>query len=936
MLVKKFGRVLAAAAALLFLGTPAHAIDPLPADAKMVADPAVMTGKFANGLSYAIMRNGEPAGAISIRLAVKAGSYDEEESELGYAHFIEHMAFRSTKQAPQGSLDTRFAALGVAFGRDENAATGLETTMYQMDLPHADNAAVKTVLEWLRGAADGILFTPAAVDIERGVVLAELRARNSPMAIASDKTSDFQAPELRSFHRDPGGTEASLNAATAAGLQKFYDRWYRPENAVIVIVGDAAPEEMLKAAEAAFGSWTARGAPAPRAKPAVLAPRGLDSMTLKDPTLPLAESACRIAPQDGPRDSSLETIRPETLSQIWVGILSTRSARSLQKPGSALLGAAPIVNRSLPDARLACLIAVPNAGKWREGLAEAQGEFRRFAENGPTATEVETVTEQLRSRLRAVIYMRATRSTRDLAQQIAEAQTSGRPFTTPEEAMRVYDLIVAGITPADVKAAFDTDWTGTGPLLVMTGPGEIPKEMLAAAWRENEGAKPLESFADAEAAQWPYWQFGKRGKVKGRETFPEFTRLTFKNGVVFNFKQTDFQSGGVEIRVRFGHGERAMKPDERMPMTLATTLFPSGGLGKIDYAQIGLALANTTWGFTLEAQPTTYVLKSSTLSDNVDQQMRLLAAYMTDPGFRPLLDEKLPTAIELAYQASDTDPAQAAFNAFEHAAFPGRESMPPREQMSAYRAADFERMLKPQLLNSPIEVTIVGDIGEAAATLAVAQTFGALPPRPKLAPAPTGRGPFRDFPAALPGPIAATHRGPPDKAATLLVWPLYVASPARRQEEYSLLMLRSIFEARLLQRVRVVMGKVYAPSVGMDTPDNADQGRMFVMLEATPSDVGALAEAARSVASELAGGAITQSELDDARTPLLARGEQALRDNDGWASLISYTTRDPAALDELTALRPSLEKLTLDDVRRAAATWLTPTPIVVKALPAGR
>src|SRR4051794_33272684 len=98
MLVKKFGRVLAAAAGLLFLGGPARAIDPLPADSKMVADPAVMTGKLADGPSYAIMRNGEPAGAISIRLAVKAGSYDEEASELGYAHFIEHMAFRSTKQ----------------------------------------------------------------------------------------------------------------------------------------------------------------------------------------------------------------------------------------------------------------------------------------------------------------------------------------------------------------------------------------------------------------------------------------------------------------------------------------------------------------------------------------------------------------------------------------------------------------------------------------------------------------------------------------------------------------------------------------------------------------------------------------------------------------------------------------------------------------------
>ena len=192
--VREFGRALAAAAALLLLGGPARAIDPLPADAQAIPDPAVRTGAFANGLRYAIMRNGTPAGAVSIRLAIRAGSYDEEESERGFAHFIEHMAFRSTRQAPEGSLDTRFASLGVAFGRDENATTGLESTIYQMDVPVGDPAAVAKVLEWLRGAADGILFTPAAVELEKGVVLAELRARTNPATIAMRETARFQAP----------------------------------------------------------------------------------------------------------------------------------------------------------------------------------------------------------------------------------------------------------------------------------------------------------------------------------------------------------------------------------------------------------------------------------------------------------------------------------------------------------------------------------------------------------------------------------------------------------------------------------------------------------------------------------------------------------------------------------------------------------------------
>ncbi|MEA3010393.1 MAG: zinc protease [Sphingomonadales bacterium] len=699
MVFRWFGPALAAAA--LVLSGPALAIDPLPADAKAVADPAVRTGTLPNGLRYAIMRNGSPARAVSIRLAVRAGSYDESDEEGGFAHFIEHMAFRSTRQSPEGSFDTRFASLGVAFGRDENAATGIESTLYQMDVPVADPAAVAKVLEWLRGAADGILFAPAAVELEKGVLVAEMRSRTSPATIAGREAALFQGPQLRSFARDVGGTEASVRAATPAGLQAFYDRWYRPDNAILVIVGDADPDTLLKTAEATFGTWTGRGAPGVRAKPGALPQRGLDSFSKSGPSLPLAESACRVAPLDGPRDSSLERMRREILSQIWVTILTDRSTQATTKAGSALLGAVPMVNRSLPDARVACLVAVPNQGKWREGLAEAQAELRRFAETGPTPTEVETAAEQLRSRLRGAVYQSGTRATRDLAQAIVEADLGGTPYLDPKEAMRVYDLLVAGLTPADVKRAFEADWSGNGPLLVLTGPDEVKPEALAAAWRTNEKAAPLAAFTDREAAVWAYGKFGKRGKVESRAAGPEFTRMVFKNGAVLNFKQTDFQSGGVEIRVRFGHGESGLSAAERVPATMAAGLFASGGLGKMDIEQIGSALANSTWAFSLEARPTAFVLTSSTLTDYVDQQLHLLAAYMTDPGFRPLIDEKLPTALDLSYLTYGTDPSFVAGLAMERALFPGRESLPPRERLAAYRAADFERLLKPVLTGPP-------------------------------------------------------------------------------------------------------------------------------------------------------------------------------------------------------------------------------------------
>jgi zinc protease len=373
-----------------------------------------------------------------------------------------------------------------------------------------------------------------------------------------------------------------------------------------------------------------------------------------------------------------------------------------------------------------------------------------------------------------------------------------------------------------------------------------------------------------------------------------------------------------------------------MPMQLAAGLFPIGGLGKMDITQIATALANSTWMFSMEPQATGFVLSSSTLSDSVGQQMRVLTAFMTDPGFRPQVDEKLPTALDFGYRMMRTDPTQVAQDALEHAVFPGKESMPPRELITAYHAPDFERMLRPILTRSPIEVTVVGDITEEEATEAVASTFAALPPRPPLPPPPPGSGPFRTFPESLPAPVTATHEGPVDKAAAILAWPLYVATPERRREEYAIGLLRSILETRLLHQVRVVMGKVYSPSVTSQMIDQADQGALIATLEARPEEIVPLVAAARAVAAELAAGKISQEELDAARTPILASSDQSLRDNAAWAAGISHTVREPDALRELTGFHADLEAVTLDDVRRAAATWLTPTPMLVRALPGRR
>jgi zinc protease len=420
--------------------------------------------------------------------------------------------------------------------------------------------------------------------------------------------------------------------------------------------------------------------------------------------------------------------------------------------------------------------------------------------------------------------------------------------------------------------------------------------------------------------------------VELREALPEYVRLRFRNGTILNFKQTGFKPGEVEIRIRFGRGERGLPAAERSATEFGAAMLAEGGLGKLDYEQVGAAFASTNWKFKLNVDSTAFFLSSNPMNDQVEGELQLMAAYMTDPAFRPDLDNKLPTALDFFYRYLKTDPMAVATDALDQKLFPGLGTMPPREVALGWRAADFARLLKPTLTRSPAEITIVGDIGESEAIAAVARTFGALPQRPAL-PAATGPGALRRFPASLPDAMTALHQGPGDKAAAIVMWPLYVAEPARRKEEHALSLLAGVFRERLFHEARVRLGKVYEANVVNPMPDYGDEGSIAAQIQAAPADLDPLIAVARRIAAELAAGGIRQDEIDRARQLLIAERTPMQKQNAPWAGLLSHEADDPRALDDLLLYPAQMAALTLDDVRAVAAAWLKREPMVVRSLP---
>lgn len=210
-----------------------------------------LEGFLPNGLHYLILNNSVPASRVEFRLIMRVGSVQEEENEKGCAHFLEHMAFGGTKHFPKRALVDYIESYGMKYGIDINAFTGYDRTIYMFAVPvdRGREAVVDSALLIMRDWLDGISFYPEKVENEKGVILEELRSYHLD--------DDFYRLKIGSGafgSHIPLGAADDIRKVTSRMLKKYYDKWYVPALATLVVVGDISPEEVEAKIKAGFSS----------------------------------------------------------------------------------------------------------------------------------------------------------------------------------------------------------------------------------------------------------------------------------------------------------------------------------------------------------------------------------------------------------------------------------------------------------------------------------------------------------------------------------------------------------------------------------------------------------------------------------------------------------------------------------------------------------
>jgi zinc protease len=905
-------------------------------------DPDFRFGRLSNGMRYVIRHNATPAGTGVVRMEVAAGSLDESDAEQGYAHFVEHMAFNGSKRVPEGQMIPLLERDGLAFGADTNASTNFERTVYKLDLPRSDAKLLDTALMLMRETASELTISQGAIDRERGVILSEMRDRNTfGLRNAIDSTRFFY-PQALYGRRFPIGTVATLNAANAQNLRAFYEREYVPAHVTLVVIGDFDAAEVEAGIQRHFADWTGATAELqPDPGPVDAKDRDRTGIWI-DPAL----SERVVIQRNGAwmdEPDSVAQRREGLLRSIGYAVINRRLQRLSRNAEPPFRGAGFGTGDVFETARSTRLIIDSVDGKWADGLAATAREYRRALAHGFSAAEIAEQLAQLRTSLVNAAGSANTRSNASLA-AIALALVDDRVVpSTPASTLERFEGFAPTITPKAVLAALKREALALDKPLIRFEGRKAPEggeQAIRTAWqRATRGPVPRE---DAQAlTAFGYTDFGTPGTVVSdtRDPILGIREIRFANGVMLNLKPTQLEKDRIRVSLAIDGGDRLDTRDNPLATDMVNWL-DKGGLGKHSRDDLDTIMSGHTLGFGLSNGASSFDAQTATTPRDLELQLQLITALLVDPGYRSEGEVQYRQQVNNSFAQLRATPASslaADLGGIVSDNDP-RFSLQPVEAYRHLTYAKLKQDIADRLEHGAIEVGLVGDfdgnaLNEEKAIAMVARTLGALSAR-ETAFRTYDSQPPRTFTADR-SPRILRHTGAADQALLRLTWP--TRDDSDPLDALRLELLERVVRIELTDSLREALGKAYSPSAGSALSHFwKGYGTFSINASVDVADVAASREAIAKVVRELGTAPVSEDVLQRARAPLAEAFQNALKGNAGWLSLVDRAQTQADRIERFSKARERLMTLTPADVQAMAQRYLDPAKgLEVLVLPEG-
>jgi zinc protease len=890
------------------------------------ADPAIRTGKLANGFTYYIRSNNEPQKRVLMYLVNKVGSVLEDDDQQGLAHFMEHMNFNGTKHYPKNQLIEYLQKAGIRFGADLNAYTTFDETVYELPVPTDDPVMTLSGLTIMRDWAQEATLDPAEIEKERGVVLEEERLGKG----ASDRMARQFYPMMlnhsRYAERIPIGVDKVLNNFKPEAIKRFHRDWYRPDLQALIVVGDVKVDEVERIIRQRFSDLKNPANEKARTAYTVPLTGKKQFLVVTDKEQPNVEIQILFKHKSQPVITEADYLTAMKRGLFNQLLSARRFGEVNQMSNPAFTNMSMGIEGLLGGLDAFVIDVTPKSGQIERGFQQAWTMLEKIKRSGFSQDEFN------RAKQSYLRLMDKSLKEKDKTSSLNYVKEYQQLFLHKEAAPGIiweYSFVkqhLDDITLADISAVMNAYLQVKDVDILVQAPeankASLPNEAVVNGWVDAVTKSNITAYKDDRLDQPLLAVKPAAGKVVSKTFIPELntTTLTLSNGLTVILKPTDFKNDEIKFTAFSPGGTSLYDDGDYDNAANAAGLISHFGLSNFSPVQLSKALNGKQLGVVATIGQRSENIDGSTAVADLETALQLVYLQFTQPRKDSVLFNTVINNMKDVLINRDVAPnnvfADTVSRVMGNYAF--RNSPLSIDRINKISLQRIYDIYKERFADaSGFTFTFVGNFDVAAITPLLEQYLGSLPSLHKNEQA-------RDLGIHVPAGliIKKVHKGAEDKAIVRIV--ISGDYPYTQANNLMLNALAAALQIKLLEHLREAESEVYSPSV-LAIINKYPRQRFAVIISfgCAPKNADHLVNMVRVETDRLREHGVDADDIQKYKAQYQKTMELSLKDNSFWCTYLSGQFENNEDALQIQDIEKNLEKIDAASLKQAAQLFLS-------------
>ncbi|MFH4968398.1 insulinase family protein [Gaetbulibacter sp. M240] len=602
-------------------------------------DQSIKKGVLPNGLTYYIKTTDVVNDAASYYIIQNVGSVLENEDQQGLAHFLEHMAFNGTEHFPGKGVLNTLQKHGAVFGKDINAYTSFDETVYNLNNIPTKDGLVDTCLTILKDWSNYLLLTDEEIDAERGVIKEEWRTRQSGQMRLFKTSLPIKYNNSKYADRLPIGLMDIVENFDYQTLRDFYHDWYRTDLQAIAIIGDVDVAEIENKIKAQFSEIPE--VKNPKERIVIHIPENEDMLYSlgTDPEVSTASLEFGIRHERSLEPETVADLKRSLLESMAVSLLYERVLESSREPEASFLAARMGYGQLARTSNAFSLRIFPKPDQQKEAFKEVLTEVVKAVKYGYLPSELDRAIAKFTSSYENQIAKRNDMNHALIERTIQNDFLNNRTMTDIEKEYNLAKEIFKGISTMELHATIKRLYTKKNRYLNVTGvenQENLTEDQAKQIILEVENDTSLKPYTEALAGKSLVSDLQiEPGKILKTTINEDIGATTFylSNGIKVHYKFVDKEKDKVYLNA-LSYGGKSLLNDQDLPSAeVLEDLVRMSGLGDFSATDLQKILAGKTANVSINLEQINESLFGNSNTKDVETMLQLAHVYFVKPRF---------------------------------------------------------------------------------------------------------------------------------------------------------------------------------------------------------------------------------------------------------------------------------------------------------------